>query len=465
MNTLMSGFYVSANDTIVEFTVANNQERIQFNFNKDSRTLANGLGYPDRVPAFQFDINPEQFEHFKNNVLDKNGNVWFIDEKKIVPGKWTTSQPQPQPDKDKSNVEDYFYSNDEAMIRVLNHWLPHFAKIYGSVKQTPGVDNPYYENLKIKTFQKCLEYIEYLSTSIQKCVGCDARAMLEHYRKQLDEEISNYSKPFLFELDATEEKRKVQKYTIMPSSSMGEPCKQKIINFGDELNKLSIEKNGKTIPVSKSDINFVITEIVMSFRDELETLKHEEEELKKAANEPGLLSMFGFGQTKQATVSSKQFAIDAKKNAINAILKYIEMYRIQLRYIGQINPENAIRYEPMVNDAMETLNANLEQISTLLSTQPQWRDALQGILYFLNEVKKVIEGHQQVILEFKQTELGDISTKPQESQETQEESKEREKRIAASKGIFTGGKRKRTCKKRGRTNKKRKSITRCKSRR
>ena len=43
MNTLMSGFYVSANDTIVEFTVANNQERIQFKFNNDKFNVLCGL--------------------------------------------------------------------------------------------------------------------------------------------------------------------------------------------------------------------------------------------------------------------------------------------------------------------------------------------------------------------------------------------------------------------------------------
>ena len=461
MNELMRGFWVSGNDTIIKFSVTENRDKndknVNFVINRFSGSLAIGLG-SGKDQEFEFTINPEQFEHFKNNVLNKNGNVWFIDEIRIVPGKWTSSEPKPQPNKDKLNIQRYENSNYAAAVR-MNEFLKKKTVFYtGEMDEAHRNQNLHVKYIwEKKAFEKCLKFIERLKESFY--AAPNARAILDHFKKQLDEEISSYSKPFFEWTDAEEEKRKVQKYSM--------DCKSDILD--------DIEATPELQKPPKSDINVVITGIVMSFRDELETLKHEEEELKKEENkEPGIMSKVSdfFRQTnqdteqsaKQSAINAKQSAINAKKSAINAILKYIEQYRIQLRYIGQINPENAIRYESIVNDAMETLNANLSQISALSSTQPQWHDALQGILYFLNEVKKVIEGHQQVILETSATELDDfVSTKPPGTQDEQE----RQKRIAASHG-FKGGKRKRTGRKRTgrkrsgkkRSSKKRKSTTR-----
>ena len=464
MTELMSGFWVSGNDNITKFFVTevteNPVKKVHFYIRSFSRSLAIGLG-SGKNQAFEFTINPEQFEHFKNNVLDTNGNVWFIDEIRIVPRKWTSSEPKPQPNKDESNIERYENSKHAAAIRI-NEFLGN-ATVYYTHEMNHAHNNQHLHDKYIsekKAFEKCLKLIVRLKESFN--AAPDARATLDHFKKQLDEEISSYSKPFFELTDAEEAERKGQKYSIYG-------CKRAILNDIENIFATTPELQNPP----KSDINVVITGIVMSFRDELETLKHEEEELKKEEiKQPGVMSKVSdfFRQTnqdtKQSAINAKKSAINAKKNAINAILKYIEQYRIQLRYIGQINPENAIRYESIVNDAMETLNDNLSQISALSSTQPQWHDALQGILYFLNEVKKVIEGHQQVILETSETELDDfVSTTPPGPQDE----RERQKRINASKGKLSAGKRKRTGKKRGRkrsgkkrgrTNKKRKCITR-----
>ena len=293
----------------------------------------------------------------------------------------------------------------------------------------------------------------------------DIPAILAHYNEKVEQETSSHKPPF-YENDDEKKKRKVKILSF--------ECKRQIMASIYHEFKSEVEKQKKiygenaAADAAASAVNFVITKTLLRFRDMHEKLKSE----ARDGND-----------------------VEMKIRGITEILDFIESFRKQLDYrvsddlqLPQWNNKNDVL--KAINRALKTVNAFIEQMSTLLSqsssqsskeTEDAKLNPLKNIVVFLNEVKKIIVGQKQNILKWFETHQSDEThSSPAELRKLVQDvrddgqmdellptgkkaTKMQEVDGGRKKRNITG--RKRTGKKRGRTNKKRKSITRCKSRR
>jgi len=90
-NLVLEGFFFTTNKVIMPFQVDKQSEsNFVFYVNGNSHQLSNSVGFAYNRAFVKFDVNADQFNAFKNDVLGKNVAVWRIDKERTVLGKWTT---------------------------------------------------------------------------------------------------------------------------------------------------------------------------------------------------------------------------------------------------------------------------------------------------------------------------------------------------------------------------------------
>jgi mRNA-degrading endonuclease HigB of HigAB toxin-antitoxin module len=88
---VLKGFFFTTNKVIIPFEVYKDGEmKFVFYVNGNSNELSDSVGFTYNGAFVKFDVNADQFDAFKNDVLGKNVAVWRIDEARTVLGKWTT---------------------------------------------------------------------------------------------------------------------------------------------------------------------------------------------------------------------------------------------------------------------------------------------------------------------------------------------------------------------------------------
>jgi hypothetical protein len=91
-NPVLEGFFFTTNKVIMPFQVHKESDvKFVFSVIGNSHQLSDSIGFKYNGAFVMFDVNADQFNAFKNDVLGKAVNVWRIDEERNVLGKWTTS--------------------------------------------------------------------------------------------------------------------------------------------------------------------------------------------------------------------------------------------------------------------------------------------------------------------------------------------------------------------------------------